>query len=129
MLQIDGVDILHHLLPATPGGRFEISVPAARGANAGPLLLIAQRRCCPVGLGARDSLRLEAGLCLYGHELTVDIDPVQAGLMWSISKARRPDGARAGRRLSGAEVIFQRMVAGAPLRRVGLAVAGKTPRA
>ncbi|MCP5194464.1 MAG: glycine cleavage system aminomethyltransferase GcvT [Pseudomonadales bacterium] len=123
--QIDGVDVYITCSGYTGEDGFEISVPAAQAQTLARLLL-AHSAVLPVGLGARDSLRLEAGLCLYGHELTVDIDPVQAGLMWSISKARRPDGARAGG-FPGAEVIFQRMVAGAPLRRVGLAVAGKRP--
>lgn len=104
---------------------FEISVPAAQ-AEALARRLLAATAVQPVGLGARDSLRLEAGLCLYGHELSEDIDPVQAGLLWSISKARRADGARAGG-FPGAQGIFERMAAGSPLRRVGLTVEGKRP--
>jgi aminomethyltransferase len=73
-----------------------------------------------------DSLRLEAGLCLYGHELSTEIDPIQAGLMWSISRARRADGARPGG-FPGADVILQRMVDKPPLRRVGLVVDGRRP--
>jgi aminomethyltransferase len=104
---------------------FEISLPAA---SAEPLArkLLQDANVAPVGLGARDSLRLEAGLCLYGHELSGEIDPVQAGLIWSISKSRRPDGARPGG-FPGAEVIFQRMAQGTALRRVGLKVEGKRP--
>jgi aminomethyltransferase len=49
-----------------------------------------------IGLGARDSLRLEAGLCLYGHDMNTDTTPIEASLLWAISKARRADGARAG---------------------------------
>ena len=104
---------------------FEISVPAAQAeALARRLLAVAPVRA--IGLGARDSLRLEAGLCLYGHELTPGIDPVQAGLMWSISKARRVDGERPGG-FPGAEQIFRHMVDKPPLRRVGLTVDGKRP--
>ena len=80
----------------------------------------------PIGLGARDSLRLEAGLCLYGHELSTTIDPVQAGLVWSVSKVRRVDGERAGG-FPGAEVIFERIANGTPLRRVGLTVRERRP--
>ena len=76
---------------------FEISIPAAEAERVARALL-AEAEVKPIGLGARDSLRLEAGLCLYGHELTTEIDPVQAGLLWSISKSRRPDGARAASR-------------------------------
>lgn len=104
---------------------FEISAPAAQAETLARRLLAATA-VQPVGLGARDSLRLEAGLCLYGHELSEDIDPVQAGLLWSISKARRVDGARAGG-FPGAQSIFERMAAGSPLRRVGLTVEGKRP--
>jgi aminomethyltransferase len=104
---------------------FEISVPAqAAEGLARRLLGFAQVQA--IGLGARDSLRLEAGLCLYGHELTPDIDPVQAGLQWSISKARRADGVRAGG-FPGAPAIIARM-ANLPARtRVGLRVDGKRP--
>lgn len=104
---------------------FEISVPAAQAQTLARKLLQSEA-VEPVGLGARDSLRLEAGLCLYGHELTADIDPVQAGLLWSISRIRRPGGERAGG-FPGAAVIFQRMEDGSPLRRVGLTVDGKRP--
>jgi aminomethyltransferase len=104
---------------------FEISVPADR-AEALARRLLVTGPVEPIGLGARDSLRLEAGLCLYGHELTEDIDPVQAGLLWSISKTRRADGDRPGG-FPGAPVIFQRIAEGAPLRRVGLTVEGKRP--
>ncbi len=104
---------------------FELSLPAG---IAEPLakLLLADDRVEPIGLGARDSLRLEAGLCLYGHELSPTITPVEAGLMWSIGKARRPDGDRPGG-FPGAEQIFALQAAGPGLRRVGLRVEGKRP--
>lgn len=104
---------------------FEISAPAAE-ADALARMLLAAPEVEPIGLGARDSLRLEAGLCLYGHELTAAIDPVQAGLLWSVSKVRRADGERPGG-FPGAATIFQRIAESTPLRRVGLAVDGKRP--
>jgi aminomethyltransferase len=58
--------------------------------------LLAQPEVKPAGLGARDTLRLEAGLCLYGHDIDTTTSPVEAGLTWAIQKVRRPGGARAG---------------------------------
>ncbi len=104
---------------------FELSVPAAAAESVARHLL-SHDAVEPIGLGARDSLRLEAGLCLYGHELTTETTPVEACLMWSISKARRVDGERAGG-FPGAEEIFSRQVSGVPRRRVGLRVDGKRP--
>ena len=122
---LDGVQVYITCSGYTGEDGFEISVPAAQApALARGLLDIDAVE--PVGLGARDSLRLEAGLCLYGHELTADIDPVQAGLLWSISRVRRPGGERAGG-FPGAGVIFQKMEDGSPLRRVGLTVESKRP--
>ncbi|MEM0955001.1 MAG: glycine cleavage system aminomethyltransferase GcvT [Pseudomonadota bacterium] len=104
---------------------FEISLPAA-SAESFARRLLALPQVKPVGLGARDSLRLEAGLCLYGHELTESTTPVDAGLMWSIGRARRADGERAGG-FPGAEPIFARQKQGAVTKRVGLQVEGKRP--
>jgi aminomethyltransferase len=122
---IDGVDVYITCSGYTGEDGFEISVPAAAATGLARRLL-AIEQVQPIGLGARDSLRLEAGLCLYGHELTAGIDPVQAGLSWSISKSRRADGARAGG-FPGAAVILQRMVDKPALCRVGLSVDGKRP--
>jgi aminomethyltransferase len=122
---LDGTPVYITCSGYTGEDGFEISVPAAQAQTLARSLLGIEA-VEPVGLGARDSLRLEAGLCLYGHELTADIDPVQAGLLWSISKIRRPGGERAGG-FPGARAIFQRMEDGSPLRRVGLAVEGKRP--
>ncbi len=104
---------------------FEISVSAAH-AEALARKLLAFDDVEPIGLGARDSLRLEAGLCLYGHELNPDIDPVQAGLVWSIAIARRAAGERAGG-FPGAQAIFAKLTTGSALRRVGLKGQGKRP--
>jgi aminomethyltransferase len=104
---------------------FEISVPA-KDTEALARRLLAHDAVAAVGLGARDSLRLEAGLCLYGHELLPTITPVDAGLNWAISKVRRPGGERAGG-YPGAERIAQQLADGATRRRVGLKVLGKRP--
>lgn len=122
---IDGTAVYITCSGYTGEDGFEISVPAAQ-AQALARRLLAAGPVEAIGLGARDSLRLEAGLCLYGHELSTEIDPVQAGLLWSISKARRADGERPGG-FPGAEVIFQRMLDGSPRRRVGLSVEGRRP--
>lgn len=104
---------------------FEISVPAD-AAVAVARALLADDRVAPVGLGARDSLRLEAGLCLYGHDMDTGTTPVEAGLAWALSKARRADGARAGG-YPGADVIMQQLAGGVARKRVGLRPEGRAP--
>jgi aminomethyltransferase len=73
----------------------------------------------PAGLGARDTLRLEAGLCLYGHDINETTSPIEAGLNWAVQKVRRPGGARAGG-YPGAAVIESHLAGAAPSKRVGL---------
>lgn len=97
---------------------FEISVPAEAAANLARELL-AQPEVKPAGLGARDTLRLEAGLCLYGHDINEHTTPVEAGLAWSIQKVRRPGGARAGH-YPGADKIAGQLATGVQIKRVGL---------
>ena len=97
---------------------FEISVPNVQ-AEALARLLLAQEEVAPIGLGARDSLRLEAGLCLYGHDMDVSTTPVEASLSWALSKVRRPGGARAGG-YPGAAQIEQHLAQGVSRKRVGL---------
>lgn len=104
---------------------FEISVPVAQ-AEAFARALLAAPEVAPIGLGARDSLRLEAGLPLYGQDLTPDITPVEAGLTWAIGKARRAGGDRAGG-FPGADVILAQITDGAPRRRVGLLPETRAP--
>ncbi|MBI5112300.1 MAG: glycine cleavage system aminomethyltransferase GcvT [Rhodovulum sp.] len=104
---------------------YEISVPADR-AVALCEALVADPAVQPVGLGARDSLRLEAGLCLYGSDLDPGTTPVEGALEWSIPKARRTGGVRAGG-FPGAEVILRQLADGAARRRVGLAPEGRAP--
>jgi aminomethyltransferase len=104
---------------------FEISVPNDKAEELARLLL-AQPEVAPIGLGARDSLRLEAGLCLYGHDMDVNTTPVEASLAWALSKARRADGARPGG-YPGAEVILHQLAEGVARKRVGLLVKDRMP--
>ncbi len=104
---------------------FEISVPNDKAEELARLLL-AQPEVAPIGLGARDSLRLEAGLCLYGHDMDVNTTPVEASLAWALSKARRADGARPGG-YPGAEVIMRQLADGVTRKRVGLLVKDRMP--
>jgi aminomethyltransferase len=104
---------------------FEISVPAA-DAERFAMALLDDPAVMPIGLGARDSLRLEAGLCLYGHDIDTTTTPVEAALSWSIQKSRRHGGARPGG-FAGAEVILAQLDHGAPRRRVGLKPEGRAP--
>ena len=91
-----------------------------------PRALLAQPEVKPAGLGARDTLRLEAGLCLYGHDIDETTTPVEAGLTWAIQKVRRPGGARAGG-YPGADVIDGQLASGAPSKRVGLVGLERVP--
>jgi len=88
--------------------------------------LLAENEVMPIGLGARDSLRLEAGLCLYGHDIDTTTSPVEAALEWSVQKSRRTGGARAGG-FPGAETILGHFDKGAMRRRVGLRPEGRAP--
>jgi aminomethyltransferase len=97
---------------------FEISVPASH-AEALARALLRQPEVKPAGLGARDTLRLEAGLCLYGHDINETTTPVEAGLTWAMQKVRRPGGARAGG-YPGAAAIERQLSSGPQIKRVGL---------
>jgi aminomethyltransferase len=104
---------------------FEISVPGAAAESLARQLL-ENPYVAMVGLGARDSLRLEAGLCLYGSDLDSDTTPVEAGLEWSIQASRRSGGVRAGG-FPGAAIVLDQIKNGAPRRRVGLRPDGRAP--
>ena len=104
---------------------FEISVPADRAEELARALL-AHDDVEPIGLGARDSLRLEAGLCLYGHDLDTTTSPIEASLTWAVSKPRRADGARPGG-FPGAEIVQRQMAEGVSRKRVGILPRGKAP--
>ena len=104
---------------------YEISVPDDRAAVLADLLC-KDPRVKPVGLGARDSLRLEAGLCLYGNDIDATTTPIEASLIWAIQKVRRPGGERAGG-YPGADIVGEQIENGAPRKRVGLAIDGRAP--
>lgn len=100
---------------------FEISLPGRHATALAEALLAG---CCVAlaGLGARDSLRLEAGLCLYGHDIDLTTTPVEASLSWSIGKRRRAEGG-----FPGADRILDQLRNGTARRRVGLRLEGRTP--
>ena len=104
---------------------FEISVPA-KDVERLATALLADPAVLPIGLGARDSLRLEAGLCLYGHDIDTATTPVEGALEWSVQKSRRNGGARAGG-FPGADIILKQFETGASRRRVGLRAEGRAP--
>ena len=100
---------------------FELSIPADRAEDAARLLLD-EPEVLPIGLGARDSLRLEGGLCLYGHDIDETTTPIEADLVWTISKRRRTDGGFPG------DAIIKNQIANGPARkRVGILPDGKAP--
>jgi aminomethyltransferase len=100
---------------------YEISLPSSQ-AESFARVLLSQPDVAPVGLGARDSLRLEAGLCLYGHELDETIDPIEAALAWSIQKRRRLEGG-----FPGAKRIQAALADGPSRQRVGVRPDGRAP--
>jgi aminomethyltransferase len=104
---------------------YEISVHATH-AEALARHLLAHEAVEPIGLGARDSLRLEGGLCLYGHDIDETTSPVEGNLAWAIQKVRRSGGDRAGG-FPGAERILNELDEGTPRLRVGLAPEGRAP--
>ncbi|WP_010138915.1 glycine cleavage system aminomethyltransferase GcvT, partial [Oceanicola sp. S124] len=104
---------------------YEISVPDEAAEDLARALL-ADDAVLPIGLGARDSLRLEAGLCLYGHDIDETTSPIEAALHWSIQKARRAGGDREGG-FPGAERILMELGEGPARVRVGLSPQGRAP--
>ncbi|MFI8396185.1 glycine cleavage system aminomethyltransferase GcvT [Pseudomonas sp. NPDC078863] len=120
-----GVDCFVSRSGYTGEDGFEISVPAAEAEKLARALL-AESEVQAIGLGARDSLRLEAGLCLYGHDMNTETTPIEASLLWAISRPRRADGARPGG-FPGAEHIFAQQQNGVARKRVGLLPQERTP--
>ncbi|WP_085308051.1 glycine cleavage system aminomethyltransferase GcvT [Planktotalea arctica] len=104
---------------------YEISVAEADAVALAEALL-AHGDVEAIGLGARDSLRLEGGLCLYGHDIDASTTPVEGALSWAIQKVRRSGGARAGG-FPGADIILGQLEQGAPRKRVGLLPEGRAP--
>ncbi|WP_434288996.1 glycine cleavage system aminomethyltransferase GcvT [Celeribacter sp. SCSIO 80788] len=104
---------------------FEISVPADLAVKIAETL-VAMEEVEPIGLGARDSLRLEAGLCLYGHDIDTTTSPVEGNIAWAMQKVRRSGGARAGG-FPGAARILNELDSGATRKRVGLLPQGRAP--
>jgi len=123
--RVDGIDCFVSRSGYTGEDGFEISVPAEQ-AEALTKALLGNSDVLPIGLGARDSLRLEAGLCLYGHDIDATTTPVEGALEWSIQKSRRTGGAREGG-FPGADKILTQLENGAPRRRVGLRPEGRAP--
>ena len=117
----DGIDIGVSRSGYTGEDGYELSVKADKVVTLWRVLL-ADERVKPIGLGARDSLRLEAGLCLYGHELNETISPIEAGLAWSIQKRRREQGG-----FPGADRIQREIAGGTSRTRVGLIPQGRSP--
>lgn len=123
--RINGVDCYISRSGYTGEDGFELSIPNSAVCDVAELLL-ADDAVQWIGLGARDSLRLEAGLCLYGHDMNEQTTPPEAGLGWSISPSRRANGAKAGG-FPGAETIFAQQQTGVSKKRVGLLVEGRAP--
>lgn len=117
--KLGGVDAWISRSGYTGEDGFEIAIPAESAAAVADLLC-AQPEVKPIGLGARDSLRLEAGLPLYGHDLSPDTSPVEADLTFGINKRRRAEGG-----FPGADRILAELANGAPRKRVGLTLEGR----
>lgn len=118
---LNGVPARLSRLGYTGEDGFEISVAAGDAVDLARRLL-GHDDVMPIGLGARDSLRLEAGLCLYGHELTPEITPIEAGLRWSIGKRRREEGG-----FPGAAIIQAQLTNGPARTLVGVRPEGRAP--
>lgn len=123
--EFEGSEVIVSRSGYTGEDGFEISI-ANEAAVRFVELLLNDKRSTLVGLGARDSLRLEAGLCLYGSDLDPGTTPVEAGLEWSIQRSRRGGGARAGE-FPGWQVVLRELESGSSRRRVGLLSDGRTP--
>jgi aminomethyltransferase len=117
--RIAGIDAWISRSGYTGEDGFEISIPAENAAQIAELIC-AQPEVKPIGLGARDSLRLEAGLPLYGHDLSPETSQVEADLLFAINKRRRSEGG-----FPGADRILGELANGAPRKRVGLALDGR----
>ncbi len=120
-LEVDGTAIEVSRSGYTGEDGFELAVPAGQAEQLA-LRLLDHEAVKPVGLGARDTLRLEAGLCLYGNDLDETVSPVEAGLRWTIGKDRRGEGS-----FAGSQRIISELLDGPSRKRFGLAPQGKRP--
>jgi aminomethyltransferase len=120
-LTIDGASCLVTRSGYTGEDGFEISLPAA-AATALAERLLANPEVEPIGLGARDSLRLEAGFCLWGHDIDETTTPVEADLAWTIGRRKRSEGG-----FPGAAIILRQLAEGPARKRVGLRLEGPAP--
>jgi aminomethyltransferase len=120
-VRLAGIDVFASRSGYTGEDGFEISVAADKAAALWAAL-IADPDVKPIGLGARDSLRLEGGLCLYGHDIDTTTTPVEGGLVWSIQKRRRAEGG-----FPGAAIVQKQLAEGVGRKRVGIRPAGKAP--
>ena len=124
-INILGVDCWVSRSGYTGEDGFEISVPSEKAIKLSEALLKFEEVKL-IGLGARDSLRLEAGLCLYGHDINSDTSPIEAGLLWAIQKSRRKGGQDAGN-FFGEQRIFKEIENGPDNKRVGIKPLGRAP--
>ena len=125
-LSLSGIECIVSRSGYTGEDGYEISVPAAQAEELASLLL-AEQEVEWIGLGARDSLRLECGLCLYGHDLDPTTTPVEASLIWAISPVRRNGGAREGG-FPGADIILEQLqTKDVSRKRIGLVGQTKAP--
>ncbi|KAF2074450.1 hypothetical protein CYY_004232 [Polysphondylium violaceum] len=127
-MAINGIDCIVTRCGYTGEDGFEIAVKSSHAVKLAESLLAtgansADKGIKPAGLGARDSLRLEAGLCLYGHDLNEDITPIEASLNWLISKRRREEGG-----FPGADIIQKQLKEGVTKKRVGIVSTGAPAR-
>ena len=122
VFQLDGVEVMMSRSGYTGEDGFEISIPEADAVRIAKLLL-AQDEVEAIGLGARDSLRLEAGLCLYGHDMDTSRTPVEASLIWALAKTRRERGD-----FPGAAVIQKQIDDKSCQKRIGLTLSGAPAR-
>lgn len=116
-----GTDLIISRCGYTGEDGFEISVPNNKAIEFCKMLL-AHDEVEAIGLGARDSLRLEVGLCLYGHDIDTTTNPVEADLMWAIGKRRREEGG-----FPGADIVQQQLANGTSRKRVGILAEGRAP--
>ena len=121
-MTIGGATLPGHPLRLYRRGRVRDFAAGRRGRGGSREALLAEPEVAPIGLGARDSLRLEAGLCLYGHDIDETTTPVEADLAWTIGKRRRAEGG-----FPGAATILRQLAEGTRRKRVGIRPDGRAP--